>query len=193
MDREFSPRLDAALILAARAHRSQVRKGTDIPYIVHPVHVGLILLRHGFDEDLVVAGLLHDTVEDTGVEVDAIRAQFGDGVAALVAAVTEAKTDDAGARRPWRARKEQQIAHLAHADGRVAALKAADSLHNLQSTLRDLRAQGRSIWDRFNATAADWLWYHGAIAELCGERMGAAHPLVAELDAVIAEIARLSA
>jgi (p)ppGpp synthase/HD superfamily hydrolase len=193
MDPEFSPKIDAALVVAACAHRSQLRKGTDIPYIVHPVHVALILSRHGFDEDLVVAGLLHDTVEDTALEMDAIRAQFGDAVAELVAAVTEAKTDGAGERRPWRARKEDQIAHLAHADGRVAALKAADSLHNLQSTLGDLRRVGAAIWDRFNATCADWLWYHGAIARLCGERLGVAHPLVVELDGAIAEIARLSA
>src|SRR5262245_27255581 len=138
----FSPRVDAALVLAARAHRTQVRKGTDIPYIVHPVQVALILMRHGFDEDLVVAGVLHDTVEDTDIEPDEIRSRFGDGVAALVSAVSEAKLDEGGARRPWRVRKEEQVAHLGQGDARVAALKAADSLHNLHSTLADLKVSG---------------------------------------------------
>ena len=84
MDQAFSPRVDAALALAARAHRTQVRKGTDVPYIVHPVQVGILLLRHGFDEDLVVAGILHDTIEDTDLELGTIRAMFGDGVAARI-------------------------------------------------------------------------------------------------------------
>src|SRR5262245_24388558 len=85
----FSPRYDAALALAARAHRSQLRKGTDLPYIAHPVHVSLILIRHGFGEDLAIAGLLHDVVEDTDVPLYRIAAEFGDEVAGLVAAVSE--------------------------------------------------------------------------------------------------------
>ncbi len=193
MDTGFSPRIDAALVLAARAHRTQVRKGTDIPYIVHPVQVAMILMRHGFDEDLVIAGVLHDTVEDTDVRADDIRAAFGDGVAALVTAVSETKQDESGARRPWRTRKAEQIAHLEHGDSRVAALKAADSLHNLQSTLADLRATGDAIWRRFNASAEDWMWYHRAIADLVGERLGSEHALARELQVVLGEIAALSA
>jgi (p)ppGpp synthase/HD superfamily hydrolase len=190
MQTGFSPRVDAALILAARAHRTQVRKGTDIPYIVHPVQVALILLRHGFDEDLVVAGVLHDTVEDTDVEAEDIRSRFGAEVAALVAAVSEAKVDGDGARRPWRTRKAEQVAHLERADARVAALKAADALHNLQSTLADLKTVGAAVFQRFNAPPEDWLWYYGTVARLVGERLGD-HALARELEAVMAEIAAL--
>ncbi len=189
----FSQRVDAALVLAARAHRAQCRKGTDIPYIVHPVQVAMILMRHGFDEDLVVAGVLHDTVEDTGVSMDEIRAGFGDAVADLVAAVSETKVDGNGERRPWRVRKAEQIAHLARADERVAALKAADSLHNLECTVAELPAVGAAVWARFNASAEDWLWYHRSVADLVRERLGAGHPLVAELDRAIGAIAAFSA
>jgi (p)ppGpp synthase/HD superfamily hydrolase len=101
----YSARFDEALAFAACAHRTQVRKGTPhpgVPYIVHPMHVATLLRVHGFDEDLVIAGLLHDTVEDCDVEVGAIASQFGDAVATLVRAVTEQKTDAGGQRRPCR-------------------------------------------------------------------------------------------
>jgi (p)ppGpp synthase/HD superfamily hydrolase len=192
MDTGFSPRVDAALVLAARAHRAQVRKGSDIPYIVHPVQVAMILMRHGFDEDVVIAGVLHDTVEDTEVTAEEIRTGFGAEVAALVAAVSEVKVDEGGARRPWRTRKQEQIAHLENGDARVAALKAADCLHNLQCTLADLRRIGSAVWSRFNAGAEDWLWYHRRVAELVRARLGE-HPLALELDGTIDAIAALSA
>ena len=83
----FSPRYDAALILAAVAHRNQLRKGSDLPYIAHPVHVSVILIQHGFGEDMAIAGLLHDVVEDTDVPIEAICAEFGPEIARLVAAV----------------------------------------------------------------------------------------------------------
>ena len=101
-----------------------------VPYIVHPMHVAMILRTHGFDEDLVIAGLLHDTVEDCAIDPAAIEAQFGPGVGALVGAVTEQKTDADGERRPWRDRKLDQLAHLRTGDARIAALKCADALHN---------------------------------------------------------------
>jgi (p)ppGpp synthase/HD superfamily hydrolase len=186
----FSPRLDAALAFSARAHRAQLRKGTDTPYIIHPVHVAMILASHGFDEDLTIAGLLHDTVEDCGVPLAAIAERFGDGVAALVDAVSEQKTDDGGGRRPWRVRKQDQLDHLAHADARGAALKAADALHNASSTLAELREHGPSVWERFNAPAEDSLWYYGEIARLVRERLGD-HSLARELQDTVDEMIRL--
>src|SRR5262245_53593037 len=87
----FSSRYDAALAFAARAHRHEVRKGTDIPYISDVVHVSFILIRYGFDEDIAIAGLLHDTAEDCDVPIDQIELEFGDRVANLVAAVSEQK------------------------------------------------------------------------------------------------------
>src|SRR5919205_1265861 len=125
----FSSRYDAALVLAARAHRDQVRKGTDIPYIAHPVHVSVILMRHGFGEDLAIAGLLHDVVEDCDVPLAVITSEFGDEVARLVEAVSETKAVD-GAELPWEQRKAEKLAHLQHAGPDVAALKAADAIHN---------------------------------------------------------------
>lgn len=186
----FSSRLEAALALAARAHSAQVRKGTDVPYIVHPVHVAVLLMRYGFDEDLAVAGLLHDTVEDSGVTIDQVRDAFGEAVAHLVAAVTERKLDG-DVKRPWRTRKEEQLAELAHAGPEVAALKAADALHNVSCTLVDAGRMGRAAWDRFNAPAEDSLWYYGEVARLCRERLGD-HPLARELADAVSALAATS-
>jgi (p)ppGpp synthase/HD superfamily hydrolase len=187
----FSPRFDAALSFAAVAHHGQIRKGSGtpgVPYIIHPMHVATILLRHGFGEDVVIAGLLHDTVEDCEVELATIAQVFGPGVARLVDAVTEKKLDG-GLRRPWRVRKQEQIAHLEAASAEVAALKAADALHNASSTLADLDQHGAQVWGRFNAGAAETVWYYGEILRACTRWLGAENPLVRELDAAVARLA----
>lgn len=184
----FSPRYDAALALAARAHRDQLRKGTDLPYIAHPMHVSVILLRHGFGEDLAIAGLLHDVVEDCDVSVEEIRHQFGDTVARLVAAVSETKAAD-GAELPWEQRKAEKLEHLRAGGPDVAALKAADAIHNLQSILHDLDTLGDALWARFKRGPAPTLGYYGAIRAGVQAKLGA-HPIAAELADAVAELER---
>ena len=183
----FSPRYDAALIFAARAHRNQVRKGTDIPYIAHAVHVSIILIRHGFGEDLAIAGLLHDVVEDCDVPLDNVRLAFGDEVARLVEAVSETKAID-GAERPWEQRKAEKLAHLRSGAADVAALKAADALHNIRSIIADLQSVGPALWERFKRGPEPTLWYYREILDGVREKLGD-HPLVAELEAAVAELA----
>jgi (p)ppGpp synthase/HD superfamily hydrolase len=190
----YSSRFDDALNFAACAHDRQVRKGSGdpgIPYIVHPVHVATILMRHGFDEDVVIAGLLHDTVEDTDASMDAVSARFGARVAELVGGVTEKKAEAGGEKRPWRVRKEEQLAHLGGADAPCAALKAADALHNCAATLADVRRDGAAVWGRFNASPADSVWYYREITRLCGARLGDGHALVRELAATVDALASL--
>ena len=182
----FSARYDAALILAARAHRNQIRKGTDIPYIAHVVHVSLILVRHGFGEDLAIAGLLHDVVEDCDVPLDSVRGQFGDEVARLVEAVSETKALD-GAELPWEQRKEEKLAHLRAGGPDVAALKAADAIHNVRSILADLALVGPAVWDRFKRGPEPTLGYYRSILAGVREKLGA-HPIAQELAAAVEEL-----
>jgi (p)ppGpp synthase/HD superfamily hydrolase len=183
----YSPRFYRALVVAAQAHRAQVRKGTDVPYIVHPAQVAIILFRHGFDEDLAIAGALHDTVEDCDVSLQEIQREFGDDVAALVDSVTEKKSEN-GTKRPWRVRKEEMLAHLAGSTARTAALKAADALHNAACTLDDVVAHGPRAWDRFNAGAAESIWYYREVSRLVSERLGD-HELARELADVVEQLA----
>jgi len=200
-----SPRLARALDVARIVHDGAVRKGTEIPYIQHPVAVAQILEGHGYGEDLVVAGLLHDTVEDAKygdpdfqrrlseaagrgrIQVAAdpwafrsaflefLPAEFGRTVFDLVMAVTEAKNDGSPP-RDWLERKREQLSRLTAASPDEAALKAADALHNIECTLRDLRQTGLGVLDRFRGGALV-TWHYSAVAQLTSERMPAGHPL----------------
>ena len=185
----FSTRYDAALALAARAHRDQLRKGTDLPYIAHPVHVSIILIRHGFAEDLAIAGLLHDVVEDTDTSLDLIAAEFGEQVARLVEAVSETKSSN-GAELPWEQRKAEKLVHLQAAGPDVAALKAADAIHNLRSIIADLKSHGPAVWARFKRGPGPTLGYYQSILDPVREKLGA-HPIAAELEQAVAELARV--
>lgn len=165
-DRHLSLRFERALRLAAVAHRDQVRKGSGVPYIEHPMAVAMILDRAGFDEDVVIAGLLHDVVEDTEVTLAEVRGQFGDRVAALVAACSEVKLDASGEKRPWIDRKRDHLAEVVGVSEPARAVLLADKLHNLFSIRLDL-AEGRPVWSQFHADRDRVLWYYGTMIEAC--------------------------
>lgn len=179
----YSYRYEAALALAAEAHHNQVRKLGDDPYIVHPVHVSVLLIRHGFGEDVVIAGLLHDVVEDQGVPLEDIEAEFGSSVAEMVTALTEWKSED-GIERPWEVRKQEALEHLRQASHGAVAVKAADTLHNVRSVALSLHREGSSVWKNFKRGPAETLWYYRSVSELVHLRLGA-HPLALELEAAI--------
>jgi (p)ppGpp synthase/HD superfamily hydrolase len=177
--RAYSSRYELALRLAAQAHHDQVRKGTPVPYITHVVQVAHLLERHGFDEDLVIAGLLHDVVEDTPVTLETLRDAFGERVARLVEAVTERK-QEGGAERPWEARKAEGLERLRAGGPDVAALKAADALHNAQTTAADVLEGGPAVWARFKRGPEPTLWYYAEIVRAVRASLGD-HPLALEL------------
>ncbi|NJN65484.1 MAG: HD domain-containing protein [Chloroflexaceae bacterium] len=178
----FSSRYDEALILASRAHQNQLRKGSaDVPYIAHVVHVSVILLRYGFEEEIVIAGLLHDVVEDCGIEVQTIAAAFGETVARLVSAVTKPPGVS------WEAARAAMVAQLEAGGPSVAALKAADTLHNIQSVLTDLRREGPLVWNRFRRGAEPTLTYYRAVLGGVRHWLGT-HPLADELEQALREL-----
>jgi (p)ppGpp synthase/HD superfamily hydrolase len=154
--------LDSALTFAARAHADQRRKSTDVPYIVHPVGVMLLLMEHGeHDPELLAAALLHDTVEDTGVTLDQLRATFGDSVADIVAGCSE----PAKREHSWEERKHHTLAALPTAPRPVQLVSAADKLHNLRSMMTDHAVQGDALWKRFNRSRDKIAWYYRSVAE----------------------------
>ena len=179
--------LDRALILAASAHREQVRKGSSIPYIVHPAHAAMVLLKYQFPEEAVIAAVLHDVVEDCDVPLSRIAGEFGDNVARIVDAVSEKKTQD-GKLRSWRERKQEKLAHLQGADALIGAVKAADALHNCHAMLNDLATHGAALWGKFRGSSADQLWYYTSLASLVRRTLGG-HPICDELDAAVAQLA----
>ena len=185
----LSDRFAEALVLAHELHAGQVRKGTAIPYVSHVLAVAEIVLDYGGDEDEAIASLLHDAVEDCGgapVLAD-IRRRFGDRVAGIVAACSDT---DQMPKPAWQARKEAYLAHLSDAPASVRLVSAADKLHNARAILADYREIGEALWDRFNATRAQTLWYYRTLVDAF-EAHGCT-PLVSELARTVEEIERLA-
>jgi (p)ppGpp synthase/HD superfamily hydrolase len=174
----YDPLIETALVFAARAHRNQKRKGSDVPYIVHPVGVMLTLQAAGErDPELLAAALLHDTLEDAGVTVDDLRARFGARVAALVEGASEPFARD----ELWETRKQHTVEHLRAAPRDVQLVAAADKLHNLASMVADYAAQGEGLWARFNRGPAEIAWYYRAVTESLRAGGLEGHPLVDKL------------
>lgn len=172
---QLGTRFDDALAYARQAHASQTRKGTAVPYVAHLLAVAATVLEYGGDEDLAIAGLLHDAVEDQGglPRLADIRARFGERVAGIVLACSDSEATDSGAKPPWRQRKLAYLRHLDTADREVLLVSLADKVHNARSILRDLRTAGvgASVWGRFNASAADTVAYYAALAAAFRRRL----------------------
>jgi len=175
----FSARLDAALAMASHAHAGQTRKGTEIPYVAHPVHVALMVLQAGATEDMVIAALLHDTLEDTAVERSEIARVFGPHVLDLVASMTQRSPEETGL--TWRQVKEEALRHLEAGGAELLLIKSADTLHNSASLLMDVRARGKDAFTRFKRDPQDQLWFYGEVARICSERLGHDHAVASEL------------
>ena len=155
--------LDKAIQFAASMHEGQYRKGTRIPYISHPYAVAMLLLSYGYRAELVIAGLLHDVLEDTAATYDEVVHLFGVQVAQLVDAASEPDKS-----LLWKERKDHTLATLKVAPMDVKVLVCADKLHNLRSILSDLEAIGAAVWDRFHAGVKHsgseaQIWYYTGI------------------------------
>ena len=166
LTRKFGRALDYARIL----HGADIRKGTSIPYLAHPMAVASIVLEHGGSEDQTIAALLHDAGEDHGGRrrIAAIRSEFGP----VVADIVESCSDDLPAQRheklDWRTRKIKYLGHLATVGAPTALVSAADKLHNARAILADHRVVGDELWKRFNPDAGrpGTLWYYRRLAEI---------------------------
>ena len=168
---KLTPRLGQALTLAIEAHEGQMRKGTNIPYISHPIAVASIALEHGADEDQAIAALLHDAIEDGGANYEnRIRVQFGDRVVGIVNGCTDGVPNDSGQKAPWEERKLKYIKHLSEASDDVLLVSGSDKLHNARSIVEDLISSGQSVYDRFTATKAQTLWYYESLSKIFEEK-----------------------
>ncbi len=165
----YGARLYDAIELAARAHHGQVRKGTEIPYLVHPLAVAGILIRANCSETLVIAGILHDTIEDTPFTVDDIRSRFGREVAELVMALSEPDK-----KAPWEARKAHTIEYLEQvATPDVLLVSLADKLDNVRAIREGLASDGEAFWQRFNRPRESQKWYFQRLSGVFERRISA--------------------
>lgn len=165
--RTYSAKLYDAIGLAAQAHHRQVRKGTEIPYLTHPLAVAGILIRAGSPEHVVIAGVLHDTIEDTPVSIDLIRSQFGPNVAELVLAVSEPDKQ-----APWETRKSHTLDTLGSTpQPETLVVALADKLDNIRAIRDGLRTEGVGFWARFNRPKHQQEWYYRSLEAIFTRRV----------------------
>jgi (p)ppGpp synthase/HD superfamily hydrolase len=194
-------RFDEAVAYAAVVHADHVRKGTGkagpaVPYIAHLLGVAALVLEDGGGEDEAIAALLHDSVEDRGGQprLDDIRHRFGDRVAAIVRAASDAIPEPGGKKGEWWARKCHHLEHLADVEGELAMpllrVTMADKLSNLRSTVRDARLRGAEFWVVFSHGPASQLWYYRRMIDVFRVRCPLS-PMLPELEDLLMQLERL--
>ena len=173
----LTDRFDRALLYATHVHGGQVRKGTSIPYIAHLLAVAATVLEYDGSEDMAIAGLLHDAVEDQGGEprLSDIRNRFGDRVADIVRSCSDTVANSSAGQQKenWHTRKTRYVEHLNLVDQETLLVSLSDKIHNARSILRDLRKPeiGEAVWDRFKNSRKDTLWYYRELAKSFQKRL----------------------
>ncbi len=183
--------LDKAIIFATKAHSGAKRKGTNVPYIVHPIEAAAIVSSMTEDEEVIAAAVLHDVIEDTDATEDDLYARFGRRITDLVLNESEDKRKTLPAALTWKTRKQETIDFLMNeADQDAKMLALADKLANLRAIHRDQCIIGDKIWERFNEKNKEmhawmyrsiekaledlkehptWQEYHRLVGEVFGE------------------------
>lgn len=189
----FTPNLKKAIRFATKTHevyQKQKRKGKDIPYITHPLAVGLILSQAGADEDVMIAGILHDTIEDSvpekKVSREMIAERFGERVAAIVVSVSEMRKD-----LLWEKRKEEALKHIETFNEDSLLVKSADVISNMSELLYDFSKDGNATFSRFNAPKDKLLLHALSVIKTLLEKWPES-PLAGDLTEVRDELLKIS-
>ena len=168
----YTERLDNAIRKAAWAHEKQNhhRKGSDVPYIIHPFGVMIIASNVTEDEDVLIACLMHDVLEDVDASIydeNKMREDFGERVVAIVKDVTKDENE-----KDWHERSKAYLNHLEHkASDEAVIVSASDKIHNLLSILTDHATHGDDLWERFTTkSSADQLWWYESILGVITKR-----------------------
>jgi (p)ppGpp synthase/HD superfamily hydrolase len=171
-----------AINFATKAHSGQKRKGKDVSYITHPLSVGLLLASSGVKQDVVVAGILHDTIEDTNTSYNAIQKQFGKEVADIVNDVTEQDRN-----LSWIERKKQALEHVKDMQNESVLVKTADVLQNISEQIEDFKVEGNKMFERFNAKKEQQLNRYIKLTEAIKNRE-IDNPLLPQLEKKVLEL-----
>jgi (p)ppGpp synthase/HD superfamily hydrolase len=185
----YSDRINHALAFAAKHHDRQVRKGIRLPYLTQPANVAIILTRYGCDDDTVVAGILHDVIEDCVTDgwtnemlSDRIAEKFGSVAVETALAVTKRRFDDDGAELGNEEKRADYLRRLAAASDRARWVCAAENLHNGNSLLADLgrTVDANWVWGRFSAPRVEIIGWYRAVHDRLRE-VGFRAPVLDEL------------
>lgn len=181
-----------AVQFATLVHKGQTRKGKpNVPYVTHPLTVGLILSRSGSDEDIVIAGILHDTIEDCkpygSITKEIIAKEFSDAVAEMVNDVTEQDKS-----LPWPVRKQKALDHIPYMKKDSLFVKSADVLHNMSEMLIDYKIKGDDLFKQFNEQSSKEMQlerYKKLVSAL--EKAWKGNPLLSEIMQLLEQINQL--
>ena len=147
--------IDYAIYFATRAHNGQKRKSDkNVDMIFHPYTVAMMIQRAGGSDEAVIAGLLHDVVEDTPYNLDDIKNEFGDNIASVVSEVSEKKELE------WEERKQEAMDRIktASIDGKL--VECADKISNLETMYNLYEEIGDEIWNSFKRPKDKQKWYY---------------------------------
>lgn len=160
-----------AAVFAANAHDGMMRKGTNIPYIVHPMEVAAIAASLTDDPEVIAASLLHDVMEDCSVTREELSRQFGQRVAELVAYESQMQSGDPC--ETWEARKRQTVERIARGERDMQIIALGDKLSNMRAIARDYARDGEALFFRFHQhDKRRHAWYYRSCAALLQERFG---------------------
>ena len=158
--------LDRAIVFAVKVHAGTERRGKGFPYIVHPMEAMEIVATMTPDQELLAAAALHDTVEDTDVTIEQIRAEFGERVAALVEAESDEVVEGVREEDSWHQRKQAAIDRLARAPHDAKMVALGDKLSNMRAIARDYAMQGDKLWSLFHTTdPKEHEWHYRGLAD----------------------------
>ncbi len=160
---QLTERFEEALVYATRLHATQLRKASGVPYIAHLLSVAALVLEQGGDEDMAIAALLHDAIEDRGGDAtrEEIRRRFGERITAIVDGCTEIYAQP---KPPWKERKLHYLQQLRSGSQEARLVSLADKLHNARSLLADFQSQGETIWKVFNKQ--ETLWFYEELLQI---------------------------
>lgn len=175
--------IEKATRIATIAHKEQVRKSDQSPYVVHPIMVALELVKYNFPDFVIAAALTHDVLEDTDVSENELRGRLGDETVDIIKSVSEDKN------LPWEERKERYIEVVKNSSENVKAVSISDKIHNAKSLLNAYSQQGSSLWDKFSKGRDTKLWFENEMLKMF--KASWKHPLVDGYEILVEQMNQL--
>jgi len=189
---KLTPKIQKAINAAAVLHYEQKRKSDGKPYVLHPYSVAFILADYTDDEDIIVAGLLHDVLEDVeGYSFDDMKKDFCERIAQIVEGVSEEKNPNGNSdkRESWNIRKKGYIEKLKEDGFESMMVCAADKIHNLNSIMGAYKERGEKTFEKFNAPIEKRMWFYGEVFKILKERLD--NKIIDELERVYSKAEKL--
>ena len=194
----LTQKIEQAINRATVLHHSQKRKVSGVPYIVHPYSVAFLLAHYVDDEDVIIAGLLHDVLEDVPEYTESmLREEFGERVFTLVKEVTEDYLQNGQGKwlpqdsASWRSRKASYLENIKNDSPEALLVVTADKIHNMRGLIDEYKIYGNAVWEKFRRESTDLLWFYEEAAQIISERLQ--HPLVEEMQKILRDFESITA